>query len=132
MEGLHTHTHTHTHTNIYIKRNRSANEFKFGILGFYFIYLYFNCVWDFMFLFRRLKMANVVSALDFYSDYFFMFKNMSRWFIDQTVTPFSLYIKYFPCFCILLNDLRWLILSNPSPDDGSLEPKRNFIDFLLD
>ena len=47
---------------IYIKMNRSANEFVFGILGFYGKYLCSTRVSNFIVLFRRLIVARVVSA----------------------------------------------------------------------
>ena len=55
----HTHTHTHTHIYIYII-NRSANEFEFGILRFYFIYLLSTRVSVFFVLPRRLIVPRVV------------------------------------------------------------------------
>ena len=50
---------------IYIKTNRCANEFKFGILGFYFIYFCSTHVSDFMVPLRRLIMAR--ATFHFYS-----------------------------------------------------------------
>ena len=46
----------------------SMNEFEFGILGIYCIYLYSTSISNFMVFFKRLILANIVSTLSFYSE----------------------------------------------------------------
>ena len=51
---------------LYFKMNRSANESKFDILGFYyFLYLCSTHVSNFMILSRRLITARIISASSF-------------------------------------------------------------------
>ena len=72
--------------------NKSANEFEFGILGFYFIYLCFTYVLDFMVLFRRLIMARVVFASSLYSEN--CFDKMSCFLIPGFVLVFVFILSH--------------------------------------
>ena len=48
--------------------NRSANEFEFSILGFYFIYSFSTHISDIKILLRRLVKARVVSSSSLYHE----------------------------------------------------------------
>ena len=81
--------------NVYIKINKSANEFEFGILGSYCIYLCSTCVLDLIVLPRRLIIAGIVSASGLnYEDCF-----------DKGLIIFNSGICFFICMYLLVSTL---------------------------